>query len=256
MLDNNLVKMALWQLNRTKQAFIPVGAGSDPNAGGGAPPGGPPPGGPPAGGASPGGPPPVPAAGGGAPPSAPPPPDPSAGAGIPPPDPSQMIQQAVTQGVSQAMAAQGGGAGGAGGAGKPPKPDISTVAMDLFQLKKMFHHFLRIQQIELPHDLLDGPGRDPQTGQQIAVAGGGSDPSMQAPNQPAPAGPPSSIAGIQPIQGAFPGAGPPQHHQHKAASIGTGTGTVTTGKAFMSKAASVAMLCRKRREFVALNRGS
>jgi hypothetical protein len=197
-LNYEMLKKALAM---SKSAFVPggdpSGGAQDPNAGGGPPPD------PSGGGAPP--PPPDPSMGGGGPPPDPsmggaPPPPPDAGVGGGPPDGDIAAQ--VAQGVQQAMQM-----GGMQGSGKPtaPKPDINTVATDLFQLKKMFLHFLRVQGIELPPDILDGPNRDPQTGAPAFGQAGGSD---AAPGSSAvQAGGTSAIKPIQPVAGAFPGGG-------------------------------------------------
>ena len=100
------------------------------------------------------------------------------------------------------MAGQGGGAGGM----KPVKPDINTVAMDVFQIKKMLVFLFNHQNIPLPPDILDGPNRNPATGEPMppGAAGSTSDPARQS--QPGP-GQESAIPPIQPMQAAFPSGG-------------------------------------------------
>jgi hypothetical protein len=122
---------------------------------------------------------------------------PMPGGGAPMGDIDAKVQQAVQQAMQTANPAAGG-AGGAGAGGKPPKPDINVVATDLFQLKKMFLAYLRRQGVELPPDILDGPNRDPNTGNASASPTGGSD------VPPAPQMTPGAIQPIEPIQSASP----------------------------------------------------
>jgi hypothetical protein len=213
-----LIKMARYSARKIaeKRGFVP----SDAAAGGGAPP--PPPGDPSMGGAPPpgdpamgGAPPPGDPSMGGMPPpppgdpamgGAPPPGDPSTSMPMPPMDPSMMgggggdIRSIIRDELSSAGLIPGG-KGGAGMNGKAPKPDINTIATDVFQLKKMFLHFIRTQGIELPPDILDGPNRDPATGAPAASPSGGSEvpPGGGMAN--------SSIKPIEPMQGAFPPGG-------------------------------------------------
>jgi hypothetical protein len=187
-----LLKVAIARLT-TKAAFVPsdqaAGAAPQPDpammAGGGGP-----------GGAAP----PDPSAGGGGappdsmpvgPPAGPGPAD--AGGTTSPPPGSPDLGMQVQQAVQQAMAAAGGGAGGAGA--KPPKPDINTIATDVFQLKKLILHNMRMDGKEVPMDILDGPNRDPSTGMPVpgadqagaapqggaGGAGGGAPPGGQPP---------------------------------------------------------------------------
>lgn len=260
-LNQELIKAARWRSHQ-KRAFVPPGGG-DPS-GGGAPP---PPGGDPSGGGMP--PPPPggdPMAGGGMPPG-----DPMAGGGMPPPppgpppgDPSggmgagaapggglgDVITSAMTNALTQAGLT---GKGGVGPNGKPtaPKPDINTIATDVFQLKKMFLHFCRVQGVELPPDILDGPNRDPQTGAPAASPTGGSDVAPGASAQPgqgdpSQAGGQSAIPPIGPMQGAFPG-GPPAGGaggggMGKTSSVGESYGR----RDFSNHAAAVARMFRQR----------
>lgn len=214
MFNNTLLDLARWKLRdqMIKSGFVPTGGG-DPSAGGdptggmggamaGA--GGAPPGDPSAGGMPPGDP------SGGMPPTDPsagamPPTDPSAGAGGP--DIAETIRSVVQQELQKANAG-GGGMGGAaggmgGGMGKPAKPDLNVVANDTFQTKKLLTYLMNVWQIPLPPDILDGPNRDPSTGQSVApnTPGSTSDPSQQA------SPPPSAIQPIQPMQGAQPDPG-------------------------------------------------
>ena len=136
-----------------------------------------------------------------------------------------------------------------------PKPDINTVATDVFQLKKMFLHFCRVQGVELPPDILDGPNRDPQTGAPAFGQGGGS---VAAPGaSAAQAGGTSAIKPIDPMQGAFPGGGgagaggPPGGGM---GGMGKTSSDSVVGREWkvnatdvMSKAAATAMLLRSRR---------
>ena len=242
-LDNNLIKMAMWRL---KQGFVPSdaagGAPPDPSGGGGPPPdpsggGAPPPGDP----GMAGGPPPDPGAGGdptgGSTPMPPPspPPDPGAGGGD--------IAAQVTTGVQQALM-QSGLQGNKGPTA--PKPDINTVATDVFQLKKMLLHYFRMQGIELPPDILDGPNRDPVTGAPAQGTAGGSD--AQPGSSMQQAGGQSAIKPISPIQGAFPaggGGGGGGGGMGKMSSAHLGEGI--TSQRVMSKAAATAMLLKRQR---------
>lgn len=248
----------------SKLAFVPSDAaagggapppGGDPAAGGGAPP--PPPGGDPMAGGAPL----PPDAGGGAMPP-PPPPDPNMGGGMMA-DPASIAGQ-VAQGVQQGMSASGlQGNKGIGPNGKPAvKPDINTIATDVFQLKKMLFAIMRHANIELPPDVLDGPNRDPQTGAPAESPTGGSDvqPGASMMGQ-------SSIKPIEAMQGAFPmGGGGMGAPGGGGAMGGMGPGRIkissdvftktvgreilpeVTGEQILSKAAAVAMLCRRRRQ--------
>jgi hypothetical protein len=156
----------------------------------------------------------------------------------------------VQQMVQQTMQAQGQAAGPAGPNGKPAKPDINTVAMDVFQLKKMFLHFMKLQGIDLPPDVLDGPNRDPSTGMPMPMGQGSSDPSQSAggPGPSGGAGPQSAIQPISPMQGAFPsppggGGGTKAGADQFGAKVGE---EVPSGTQLMSKAAAVARICRQR----------
>lgn len=240
MLDMNLIKQAMW---RTKQGFIP----SDPAAGGGAPPvgdagggaGGPPPGDP---GMAAGAPPPPDMGAGGPPPGGgseqpmpPPEPPPSGGGGD--------IAAQVAMGVQQALA----GSGLQGNKGQTaPKPDINTVATDVFQMKKMLLHYFRMQGIELPPDILDGPNRDPVTGAPAPGTAGGSDaqPGSSMAGGAAGGGQ-SAIKPIQPVQGAFPAGGGGGGGLGKMGNARIGEGI--TSQRVMSKAAATAMLLKRQR---------
>jgi hypothetical protein len=156
----------------------------------------------------------------------------------------QMIQQQIQQALQQSGMVGQPGVAGTGGAGKPPKPDINTVAMDLFQLKKMFLHFLKVQGIDLPPDILDGPNRDPSTGMPtppdptggIGGAGGGGGGNG--------AGPSSAISPVQPMQAAFPT--PPGGQAKAGAVMQPRVGEEINGHKILSKAAAVARMCRQR----------
>lgn len=225
MLDMNLVNRTL---SIIKMGFVPSDAAA------GAPPGGGDPG---AGGMPPGPPPGDPSAGAPLPPSG----DPSMGSGVMPPvDPSasmppmpspDMAAQ-IASGVAQAL--QTSGLQGNKGP-TAPKPDINTIATDLFQLKKMFLHYLRIQGIELPPDILDGPNRDPMTGAPAAGPAGGSDAQPGSSMQQAGGG----INPIKPMSGQLPAMG-------KSSSYNAKIGSEMTSENIMSKAAAVAMLLRRR----------
>lgn len=183
-----------------KSAFVPTQGGGDPSQGGGAPPidpsmaGGAPPADPsqapvptmdpnatmavgdPAGGAAP--PPAAPAGGGGG------------------GDPLSGLGDSIRSAVQEAL-----GAAGMQGKGGPkqPKPDINTIATDVFQTKKLLLHYMKLQGVEIPMDILDGPNRDPVTGAPAASPTGGSD-----------VAPGASLAqaGADPSQGAGGGGQP------------------------------------------------
>ncbi len=239
MVNPELVKLAAYRVNqgRPKAAFVPSdavagmgggGGGGDPSGGGGAPPAAPPQAAPPA----------------------PPPPDPSMGgggglsAGV---DPNAGIAAAVAQGVQQGMSGAGGGAAGAAGGGmKPPKPDINMVATDGFQTKKMLFALFRHLNIEIPPDVIDGPGRDPTTGLPAASPVGGSDPT-QGTDQGQQSMQAGAIQPIQPMQGAFPTPAPGGGGE-KAGGIRVGEGVSgsVAGQQLVSRAAAVARMCRQR----------
>lgn len=238
-LNMELVKAGLWRARREKRGFVPS-QGADPSGGGGGPPPGDPSG---------GGPPPMdPSGGGGAPPGM----DPSAammGGAAPGGGLGDVIQAAMTNALTQAGLM--GGKGGIGPNGKPtaPKPDINTIATDVFQLKKMFLHFCRVQGVELPPDILDGPNRDPLTGAPAASPGGGSDVQPGASAQPGQGDPSqaqSAIPPVGPMQGAFPmppGAG------GGAGGLKTSSDRVGEGvgrRDFGNRAAAVTRMVRQR----------
>lgn len=166
-----------------------------------------------------------------------------------------VIQAAMTNALTQAGLM--GGKGGIGPNGKPtaPKPDINTIATDVFQLKKMFLHFCRVQGVELPPDILDGPNRDPLTGAPAASPGGGSDVQPGASAQPGGGDPTqaqSAIPPVGPMQGAFPT--PPGAGGDGGAGGGGGgmkTSSVRVGEGigrrdFNNRAAAVARMFRQR----------
>jgi hypothetical protein len=171
-------------------------------------------------------------------------------------DPASIAGQ-VAMGVQQGMAATGlQGNKGVGPNGKPAvKPDINTIATDVFQLKKMLFAIMRHANIELPPDVLDGPNRDPQTGAPAESPSGGSDVQPGA----SMAGPQSSIKPIEPMQGAFPmggggaGGGMGGGRMGKISSdlytktVGHAIPQEVTGDQVLSKAAAVALMCRRRR---------
>jgi hypothetical protein len=234
-INPTLLQTALWRLGRTKESFIPsdavVGGGGD--------------GGPPSGGMPPD------TGGGPMPPPPPdtPPPDTSP-PGPPPPDsgiggspPGGDISAQVAIGVQQALMQSG-----LQGNQKPtaPKPDINTIATDVFQLKKMFLHFLRIQGIDLPPDILDGPNRDPLTGAPAMGPTGGSDAQPGSSGGGAPQQ--SSIPPIKPIQGAFPSGGGGGGMGGLAKTSSDRIGEEISGPRLMSKAAAVALMLRRQRQ--------
>ena len=204
-----LMRLAEWRINQvkkaaeTKEAFQPAAA-MDQAAAGGAPPGGPPMD-------------PSMMGGGGMPPGMPPM-DPSmmaaAGGGAPPPDAgmapapgsdgltADSIRQIVQQTIQQSM---NGGAANGGAAGKPAKPDINTIAMDIYQVKKMLSNLYNTMGIPLPPDIIDGPNRDPSTGLPMPPGAPGSTSDMT--QQATPAAPAqSAIPPIQPMEAAMPQA--------------------------------------------------
>lgn len=189
-----LMKLAAWRLEQQnkkneKQAFVP-GDPAAAAAGGG-------------GGMPPMDPAMMAAAGGGAPP----------GGGMPPMDPAMMggagmppAPPAPAQPAPAAPAAPGA-APAAGANGKPAKPDINTVAMDIYQVKKMLQHIFNLNQWALPPDIIDGPNRNPATGEAVApnTPGSTSDPA-RAQQQPQGPQQQSAIPPIEAMQGAFPAA--------------------------------------------------
>jgi hypothetical protein len=229
-LNTSLLQSALTRVNE-KRGFVPSDAaanqgqpppGADPNAA----------------------PPPMDQAAGGAPPM---PPDPGAGMppgpGGPPPvsDPTGLgdgIASQVAAGVAQALGSSGLQGNKQQG---QAKPDINTIATDIFQLKMMFQHYLRIQGIDLPESLLVGANRSAITGAaEPGVSGGSDTASANAMNGPQGN---SAIKPIQPIQGAFPGAGAGGGGATKTSSVTIGQ--EITGHRVMSKAAAVALMLRR-----------
>jgi hypothetical protein len=90
----------------------------------------------------------------------------------PPPAESVDIDSKIQQAVQKAL--QGAGLQGSSNP-KQAKPDINTIATDIFQIKKMILHDLRLRGVELPPEILDGPNRDPMTGAAAPSPSGGSD---------------------------------------------------------------------------------
>jgi len=246
-LNQELVKLARYAMRKQaeKRGFVPsdvvVGGGS--GGGGGAPP--PPPG--------------DPSMGGGMPP--PPPGDPSMGGGMPPPstampmppmppmDPSMMGGsggdiRSIIRDELQSAGLVPGKPGAGPNSGKAPKPDIQTIATDVFQLKKMVLHDLRMRGVELPPDILDGPNRDPVTGAPAVSPTGGSD---VAPGSSMGSGPQSSIKPIEPIKGAFPSptGGMGGGGGEKGASFSHNVGSpIKRSAAFNTRAAQLAKAWR------------
>ncbi len=200
-----------------------------------------------------------PSAGGGQP--MPPGGDPMAGGGQQPPmDPAAMqggggggdISAMIQTAVQQAMqTAQPGMAAGGAGAGGKQKQDINTVAMDIFQVKKMLTHFFNMNNIPLPPDILDGPNRDPGSGMTVppGTAGSTSDPNNTPPSSGGAGGgqgggPNSAIQPIQPMQGAFPGADG-GGGQAKTAQIGYEYVNESRNANVASKATALAYLIRQ-----------
>jgi len=154
--------------------------------------------------------------GGGMPPGMPMDPSMMGGGAPPAPAPTGDMNAVVQNAVSQALSQAGlnGSAGGAAGRGgkAAPKPDINTIATDVFQLKKMLLAMFHRLGWELPPDILDGPNRDPVTGAPADSPDGGSivQPGASVGGAGGGAGGPgaSSIQPIEPMQGAFPGGGP------------------------------------------------
>ena len=260
MINPELLELAEWRLRElakqatTKQAFVPPG---DPSGGGGGPPGT-------AGPADP-------SMGGGAPPM-----DPSmmgGGGGAPPMDPSMMggavpgggglTADSIAQIVSQTMQQQQqsgamGGPGGPAGANKLAKPDIATVAIDIFQVKKMLQYLFNTMGIPLPPDILDGPNRDPRTGASLppGAPGSTSDPAGTAANAQqaqaggggAPPGGGGAIPPIEPMQGAAPpsaaGPGPEKSGEDKSLYMGTSFNDSFDPRV-INKAAALSAIVRK-----------
>jgi hypothetical protein len=165
--------------------------------------------------------------GGGAAGAAPPPggADPSMAAAAPPADPNAAAAMpAAPQPAPVAPAAPAQ-------AGKPTKPDISTVAMDVYQLKSLMMHMgqtlfgaLNIPW-ELPQHILSGPNRDPQTGMPMPMGAPGStsDPSViqqqsQQQQQAPQAQGQNALQPISPMPGA--GAKSSQDQEDDTVSVG------------------------------------
>lgn len=253
-LNQELVKMALYSARKRaeKLGFVPsdvaaaAAGGVAPPGVGGPPPGGPPPGDPSMGMVPPGGPPPGvdPSMSGGMGLPMPPMPPP-----MPPMDPSMMSGggdiRSIIRDELQSAGLVPGKAGNGPGAGKAPKPDIQTIATDVFQLKKMILHDLRLRGVELPPDILDGPNRDPVTGAPAASPTGGSD----VPPGGSLAATQSAIKPIEPMPGAFPspvgGMGGGIGAGEKGASFSHNVGQpIKRGAAFNSRAALLARAWR------------
>ena len=258
-INPELLQLAQWRLNQLKkEAFVPPGGG-DPSQGG-------PPPDPSQAGA--GGPPPDPSQAGG-----PPPMDPSAMAGAAGPAPvpggGGMTADTISQIVAQTMQQMGGGAaggpGGMGGGpgGKTAKVDINTVAMDVYQVKKMLQFLFNTMGIPLPPDILDGPNRDPKTGMPMppGTPGSTSDPTQMSQSAPgqmaqpgAPAGqggPSGAIPPIQPMEAAGPGGAAPGGGAEKQSAEDPllHMGRVDTSRGFdsstISRASALAAICRR-----------
>lgn len=223
---------------------------------------------PPGGGAPPGGAPMDPAAMGGAPPM-----DPAAMGGAPPMDPAAMggapvpggggltaesIAQIVTQTMQQGGGAAGAGAaGGPGAAGKMVKPDIATVAIDIFQVKKMLQYLFNTMGIQLPPDILDGPNRDPSTGISMppGTPGSTSDPQVTAANaqqQQAQQGGGAGGAGgaippIEPMQAGGPGVSGEKMGMDRSLYMGSQHNDGFSPR-LISKAAALSAIVRKLKE--------
>jgi hypothetical protein len=275
-INPELIAIAEWRLSQQRNeweaekqaaekfAFIPPG--------GGGPPGGPPPGGDPSAGA---------AGGGGAPPGVG---DPSAG-GMSPMDPSMagggappvpggggMNADTISQIVAQTMQQMGGmggggaGVGGGGAGGKMVKPDIATVAIDIFQVKKMLQYMFNTMGIPLPPDILDGPNRDPSTGTPMPPGAPGSTSDPSTVSQQAPGGAAGGAGGdqaggsippIQPVQPGGPGVGGPtpggmppgvgseKQSQDRILHIGNGHYEPSFDPKLISRAAALSALIRR-----------
>lgn len=253
MYNDTLLQLAKWRIDQQRQtekvAFVPSGAtgdgaGGDPSAGGmaGAMAGGGAPPDPSMMGAMAGG---DPSAGAGAPP--PPPPDPSAGAMGGGMDISEMVRTAVQTELAKVNAGgMGGDPSAAGGMNKPIKADINTVAMDIFQVKKMITFLFNYMKIPLPPDVMDGPNRDPATGQPTPpnAPGSTSDPTRQS------APPDAAIKPIEPMQPAMPpdsGAGGVKQSFVNSALFDMGEES-TSFTSIKNKAAGLANLAKSLRE--------
>lgn len=212
-----------------KDAFVPVQGGGappmDPSQAGGAPPMDPSMGGaPPADPSQMGGAPlPTmdpnatmavgdPSMGGAAPPPGPPPAPVSGGGG----DPMAGMGDAIRSAVQDAL-----GQAGMKGSGNPkqPKPDINTIATDVFQIKKLILHDMKLRGVEIPMDILDGPNRDPITGAPAVSPTGGSDVAPGASMAQAGMAPPP---GGDVSKSASDGMGAPihlPHHENRTARL-------------------------------------
>jgi hypothetical protein len=230
LVNPELLRLAAWRLENpdgVKEAFVPPGA-MDPAAGGGAPPGAPPM---------------DPSMAGGAPP------------GAPPMDPSMM-------GGAPPMAAPAAAPAAPAVAGKPAKADINTVAMDIFQVKKLVMHFYRTVTdalgipFNLPQDIIDGPNRDPATGASVApgTPGSTSDPNQAPPSQAQQAPPPNAIPPIAPVDPATMNAPPPdagakQGYVDQGLYLGGGVEMAPMPQAFdtsiISRASAISAIMRR-----------
>jgi hypothetical protein len=144
--------------------------------------------------------------------------------------------------------------------GKPAKPDINTVAIDIFQVKKMLQFLFNTMGIPLPPDILDGPNRDPSTGTPMppGAPGSTSDPSVTAANaaQGGAAGagsPPGGAGGAPPPGGGAGGISPMNAMQpmggEKMGSIGENSIGYSQKRGFdpsiISRAAALAEIHRR-----------
>lgn len=246
LINPELIRLAEWRLNNdfqplSKDAFVPSAPGGP---GGGAPPmGGP--GGPPPGPGGPGAPPMDPSAAGG-----PPPADPQA---VPPPPPIDegMIRQ-IFQSEMQKMNMPGGAGGqpggmGAGGGNKAMKPG----EMDAWQTKKLVTGLYHAMGLPLPHDIIDGPNRDPVTGASVPPGSPGSTSDPNRPPQPPPGGggggpqSPGALPPIEPMdpmQGALPTPAPGGQKQAIAHEPHTPIGLVSAYERQRSLAEAVGQI--------------
>jgi hypothetical protein len=248
-INTELVKLAQYKARQEKTAFIPSDAVA--GQGGGAQGGGA--GGDPAAGGAPA------AAGGGAPPGG----DPAAGGGSPPPPPSggasgggsgampggvdlmSALPGMIQQGIQTAMQQQGMGGG-------KVQSSIKPAELDSWQTKRMLMHMARHMGIEFPDDIINGPNRDPMTGQPMApgAPGSTSDPATMSQAGPQPQ---SAIKPVQPMQGAFPspggapgGGAPPGGAKTASDNSPPVVGYEISGRQVLNKAAAVARMCRQR----------
>lgn len=223
-----LFECAQYALGLSKQAFVsPL---QDPSQMGGAPPGGAPPGMPPGGmppGMPPGGMPPGmpmdPSQGGGGVPPSPPGPSPvppgaapASGGEPPPPSPSPAPSSGGTDPEMLRMMireelANSGGGGKPKGEGKVPKFDPAQTHAEVVKMKRILIHLMSVNGVDVPATLLDDAPQVEAKPAEGAAGGGSPAPESQPPQ--------SSIAPVQPIQGAMPAMSQAQPQAKAAHSV-------------------------------------